>query len=64
MKVKINRQCMGDRNCYRLCPEVFEFDEDQLLATVKFDVIPRQYEAVVRRAANECGAAAIEIIED
>ncbi len=31
MKVRINSQCMGDRNCNKLCPEVFEYDEDQLL---------------------------------
>jgi len=32
MKVRINSQCMGDRNCNKLCPEVFEYDEDQLLS--------------------------------
>ena len=39
MKVTITKQCMGDRNCNELCPEVFEYDEDQLLSTVKFDEI-------------------------
>lgn len=63
MKVKITSQCMGDRNCNKLCPEVFEYDEDQLLSIVKFDEIPAQYEEVVRRAALECGADAIEITE-
>lgn len=64
MKVKIDSQCMGDRNCNKLCPEVFEYDEDQLQSIVKFDVIPEKYEDVVRQAARECGADAIEIIED
>jgi ferredoxin len=64
MKVRITEQCMGDRNCHKLCPEVFEYDEDQLLATVKFDEIPDQYKDVVRRAAEECGADAIVIEED
>jgi ferredoxin len=64
MKVKIDSQCMGDRNCNNLCPEVFEYDEDQLQSIVKFDVIPEKYEEVVRQAASECGADAIEIIED
>ncbi len=63
MKVKITEQCMGDRNCNQLCPEVFEYDEDQLLSIVKFDEIPEQYEEVVRQAAQECGADAI-IIEE
>ena len=63
MKVKITKNCMGDRNCNKLCPEVFEYDEDQLLSIVKFDVIPEQYEEITRRAALECGADAI-IIEE
>lgn len=63
MKATITSQCMGDRNCNKLCPEVFQYDEDQLLSIVQFDVIPEQYEAVVRQAAEECGADAIEIEE-
>jgi ferredoxin len=55
---------MGDRNCNDLCPEVFEYDEDQLKSTVKFDEIPEKYKAIVRRAAEECGANAILEIEE
>lgn len=54
---------MGDRHCNKLCPDVFEYDEDQLLSIVKFDEIPEKYEDIVRKAASECGADAIEIIE-
>jgi ferredoxin len=64
MKVTINSQCMGDRNCNNLCPEVFQYDEDQLISTVKFKKIPEQFKDVVRQAARECGAQAIEIVED
>ena len=64
MKVRITDQCMGDRNCNNLCPEVFEYDEDQLLSIVKFDEIPEQYKDLVRQAAQECGADAIEIEDD
>ncbi len=64
MKVTITSQCMGDRNCNNLCPEVFEYDEDQLQSIVKFDTIPEKYEDVVRQAASECGAEAIEIMEE
>ncbi len=63
MKARITKQCMGDRNCNKLCPEVFQYDEDQLLSVVQFDVIPEKYEAVVLQAAEECGADAIEIEE-
>ncbi len=63
MKVTITKQCMGDRNCNNLCPEVFEYDEDDLLSKVKMDPIPEHLESIVRQAADECGADAI-IIED
>ena len=41
----------------------FEYDENELKSIVKFKEIPEQYQDVVRRAAEECGADAIEIIE-
>ncbi len=63
MKARVTKQCMGDRNCNKLCPEVFKYDEDQLLSVVQFDVIPGKYEDLVRQAAAECGADAIEIEE-
>ena len=61
MKVKITENCMGDRRCNDLCPEVFEFDENELRSIVKFDKIPEKYQELVRKAAAECGADAIEI---
>ena len=64
MKVIITKACMGDRNCNDLCPEVFEYNEDELKSIVKFDEIPEQYKEVVRRATAECGAEAIEIEDD
>ena len=64
MKVRITEECMGDRRCNDLCPEVFEYDEDELKTRVKFDEIPGEYKAVVKQAAEECGAQAIIIVED
>jgi ferredoxin len=64
MKVTVTENCMGDRRCNDLCPEVFEYDEDQLKSTVKFDKIPEKYQEIVRQAAEECGADAIIIEED
>lgn len=63
MRAIITENCMGDRNCNNLCPEVFGFDEDALRAVVKCDEIPDHLKGVVRQAAEECGADAI-IIED
>jgi ferredoxin len=54
---------MGDRNCNKLCPEVFEYDEDQLKSTIKVKKIPDHLKDMVRRAARECGAEAITIQE-
>lgn len=61
MKAIVTSQCMGDRNCNILCPEVFEYDEDQLLSIVKLNPIPEHLQDIVRQAAAECGADAIEI---
>ena len=63
MKVTITSNCMGDRNCNKLCAEIFEYDEDQLLSIVKVDEIPDHLKDVVRQAAAECGADAI-IVEE
>ncbi|MBC8441785.1 MAG: ferredoxin [Deltaproteobacteria bacterium] len=63
MKVTISKMCMGDRNCNDLCPEIFEYDEDQLKSTIKLDEIPENLKDIVRQAAFECGAEAI-IIEE
>jgi len=63
MKVTVTTQCMGDRNCNNLCPEVFEYDEDQLKSTIKVKQIPDHLKDMVRKAARECGADAITIEE-
>ena len=64
MKAIVTKDCMGDRRCNELCPEVFEYDEDELKSIVKFDDIPDQYKTIVRQAALECGANAIEIEDE
>ncbi|MGB5421458.1 MAG: ferredoxin [Desulfobacterales bacterium] len=64
MKVKIDYDlCMGDRNCNKVCPDVFQYDEDQLLSTVLVDVVPTHLEDSVRQAARECAPGAI-IVEE
>jgi ferredoxin len=63
MKVVISKMCMGDRNCNDLCPEIFEYDEDQLKSTLKVEEIPENLKDLVRKAAAECGAEAITIEE-
>ena len=64
MKVRIDYDlCMGDRNCNKVCPEVFEYDEDQMISRVLVDEVPEKLEELVRKAADECAPKAI-IVED
>lgn len=64
MKVKIDYDlCMGDRNCNKVCPEVFEYDDDQLISRVLVDEVRKDLEELVRKAAEECVPGAIMVKE-
>jgi ferredoxin len=64
MKVRIDYDlCMGDRNCNKVCPEVFEYDEDQMVSRVLVDEVPEHLEKLVLKAADECAPKAI-VVED
>jgi ferredoxin len=54
---------MGDRNCNKLCPQVFDYDIDQLQARIIVDEVPEQYQDLVRQAAAECAPGAIIVVE-
>ena len=60
MKVRIDYDlCMGDRNCNKVCPEVFEYDEDQMISRILVDEVPEHLQALVQKAADECAPKAI-----
>ena len=64
MRVRIDYDlCMGDRNCSKVCPEVFQYDEDQMISTVLVEEVPANLADLVRKAAAECAPGAI-IIEE
>ena len=64
MKVRIDYSlCMGDQNCHKVCPEVFDFDQDQLQSIVRVDTVPVHLEDIVRQAAKDCAPGAI-IVEE
>ena len=64
MKVKIDYDlCMGDRNCNKICPEIFQYDEDRLISRILLDEVPQRLEDLVRKAAAECAPGAI-IVEE
>ena len=52
---------MGDRNCNMLCPEVFRYDEDELMSIVLVEEIPDKYKDLVTQSAEECPGGAISI---
>jgi ferredoxin len=54
---------MGDRNCNKVCPQVFQYDEDEMISRVILDTIPKDLEDLVRKAADECAPGAI-IVEE
>ncbi|MFH1351905.1 MAG: ferredoxin [Pseudomonadota bacterium] len=65
MRVKIDYDlCMGDRNCNKVCPEVFQYDEDKMVSRILVDIVPKHLEEKVRQAARECAPEAIVIEED
>jgi len=65
MKASVDKElCMGDRNCNVLCPEVFQYDEDELMSIVRVKEIPEQYKNLVTQAAEECPGGAISIEGD
>jgi ferredoxin len=60
MKVRIDYDlCMGDRNCNKVCPEVFQYDEDKMISRVLMNEVPIHLEVLVRKAAKECAPGAI-----
>ena len=62
MKATVDKElCMGDRNCNILCPEIFKYDENELMSIVQMDEIPEKFEDQVQQAADECPAGAITI---
>ena len=64
MKVKIDYDlCMGDGHCSEICPEVFEYDDEQTEARVIIDEVPKHLEDSVRQAIKECDTDAI-IVEE
>ncbi|MGC9195528.1 MAG: ferredoxin [Syntrophobacteraceae bacterium] len=64
MKVQIDYDlCMGDQNCHKVCPEVFDFDQDKLQSRVRVDTVPVQMEEKVRQAARQCAPGAILVVE-
>jgi ferredoxin len=64
MRVRIDYDlCMGDRNCNKVCPAVFEYDEDKMISRVLVETVPPNLEPLVRKAARECAPGAI-IVEE
>ncbi len=63
MKATVDKDlCMGDRNCNILCPEIFKYDENELMSIVQMDEIPEKFEELVHQAVEECPGGAITVV--
>jgi ferredoxin len=64
MRIVINKQaCIGCEICVNTCPEVFM--EWGLHMRAAFEVRdPERHGALVRKAAEDCPARAIRVVED
>ncbi len=64
MKVHINSEvCAGFGLCIGIAPETFELHDDGYAIVLASDVKPEDEDAI-RRAANQCPAQAIILVED
>ena len=64
MKVHVNSEiCAGFGICLGIAPEVFELHEDGYAVVLVSEVAPED-EDTMRRAASQCPAQAISLVED
>ncbi len=64
MRVKIDYDlCMGDSNCVKVCPEVFQYDDANMRGVVISEEVPAEHEEKVRLAADQCAPGAVVIEE-
>ena len=60
-RIHIDRdRCSGHGRCYSLEPEIFAAD-DEGFTVVLLDPVPREQEAAVRRAIDNCPERAISL---
>ena len=61
MKAAVDRDsCIGCGNCEAVCPDVFVLD-DENKSTVIINLIPKEFEACAKEAAEQCPVNAITI---
>lgn len=61
MKAAVDREtCIGCGNCEAVCPGVFKLHDDGK-STVIVEVVPQEFEACAKEAAEQCPVNAITI---
>lgn len=63
MKVRVDLEaCESNGVCVKLCPDVFELDDEDVLH-IKVDEVPAEHEERVRRAVAKCPKQALRVEE-
>ncbi|MDD4689793.1 MAG: ferredoxin [Eubacteriales bacterium] len=61
MKAFVDKDgCISCGLCVNICPDVFQFDEDQKAEAV-LDPVPAEHEESAREAADSCPVSVISI---
>ena len=64
MRVKIDTdKCEGHQLCVKLLPEIFLLDAEEYTYTEADKDVPKEYEEMVRQAAQACPEQAIIVSE-
>ena len=64
MRVRVDRDlCEANAVCMKVCPEVFELQEDDTLL-IKDETPPETLRAKVEEAVRRCPRQAISLVED
>lgn len=61
MKAVVDENCVACGLCPEICPEVFKLEGP--IAEVLVDVVPPQFEASAREAAERCPTEAIKLTD-
>lgn len=60
MKMRVNELCIGCGLCASVCPEIFQMDDDSMMAVASEHEVPVELGESAEEAKNGCPVSAIE----